>query len=358
MPGEYIMSALSRFLPSIGTSPSGGDGYAPTFYPGVINVSQAAPISVGVGEETSAQFSMVKSRLARVSGLIVDAQGRPANGANVMLAASLGVGGSAHVGVDGTFAIGNVAPGDYALLANYDTFENWLQTLTVAGADISDLRLVVGAGTTLSGRVVFEGGVPSTVTASSFRATVSSATPPPAPGLMSGQRSIVLDEDGRFRFTGLTGRIMVGATAPQGWMVKSVIADGKDVSDEVIDLGGRATLPNVIVTMTNRLTTLSGQVTDARAQQAREYVVVIVPVEVFHPGLMAQRVKALRPGPAGTFTTQGMRPGRYAAIAVEALEDGRHFSSELQQQVRRLGQEFTLGEGQTATLNLRLTPDL
>ena len=83
-----------------------------------------------------------------------------------------------------------------------------------------------------------------------------------------------------------------------------------------------------------------------------------MPVVAYPPGVMAQRVKALRPGPSGTFTTQGMWPGRYAAVAVPALENGRHFSPELQQQVRRVGQEFTLGEGQTAALNLRLIPDL
>jgi hypothetical protein len=358
MPGEYIVSALARFHAVGGAPAPGGDGYVPTFYPGVINASQASPIAVGVGEETTAPFSLVRSRLAEVSGLVVDTQGRAANGANVMLATSAGSTSLARVGVDGTFAIGNVAPGDYALMVNYDAFEDWPQTLTVAGADISDLRLVVGGGTTVSGRVVFEGGAASKATASSFRATVSSATRSPAPGLAPGQRSIGLDEDGRFRFTGMTGRIMVGATVPRGWMVKSVVADGRDIIDEVIDLGGRTTLSDVTVTLTNRVTTLSGQVTDERAQPVPEYVVVIVPAEVYHPGVMAQRVKALRPGPSGTFTAQGIRAGRYVALAVAALEDGRHFSPELQQQVRRIGQEFTLGEGQTAALNLRLTPDL
>ena len=358
MPGEYVVSAVARFLPSIGGGAAGAEGYAPTFYPGVINASQATPIALGIGEEGTAQFSLVKSRLARVSGMVVDTQGRPANGANVMLASPLVTGsGSAHVGPDGTFAIGNVAPGDYALMVNYDTYEAWPQTLTVSGADIADLRLVVGGGTTVSGRVVFEGGGP-TFRPSPVRATVWSATPPPAPGIASGQKSIGLDDDGRFQIGGMTGRVIVGATLPQGWMVKSVAVDGRDISDEVIDLGGRARLSDVTVTVTNRVTTLSGQVTDERAQPASEYVVVIVPVEAYHPGVMAQRVKALRPGPSGTFTTQGMWPGRYAAVAVPALENGRHFSPELQQQVRRVGQEFTLGEGQTAALNLRLIPDL
>jgi hypothetical protein len=359
MPGEYVVSAVARFLPSIGGGAAGAEGYVPTFYPGVISASQATSISVGVGEERAAQFAMVRSRLARISGMVVDVQGRPANGAHVMLGSPVVTGpGSAHVGVDGTFAIGNVAPGDYALMVTYDAFEDWPQTLSVDGADISGLRLVVGGGATISGRVVFEGGGPSTVRPSTVRATVWSATPPPAPGIAAGQKSIGLDDEGRFQIRGMNGRVIIGATPPQGWTVKSVVADGRDVSDEVIDLGDRARLSDVTVTLTNRVTTLSGQVTDERAQPVSESVVVIVPVEMYHPGVMSQRVKVLRPGPSGTFTAQGMRPGRYVAVAVGALEDGRHFSPELQQQVRRLGQEFTLGEGQRASLNLRLTPEL
>ena len=53
-----------------------------------------------------------------------------------------------------------------------------------------------------------------------------------------------------------------------------------------------------------------------------------------------------------------MMPGRYVAVAVEALEEGQEFSPEFHRQVRRVGQEFTLREGESSTLNLRLQPDL
>ena len=141
-------------------------------------------------------------------------------------------------------------------------------------------------------------------------------------------------------------------------MMKSVVVNGDDVTGAPLDLGDRVTLPNVAITLTNRLTRVSGQVSDARAQPVRDYVAVIVPADTYEVGVMARRVRAIRPGPEATFTTQGVMPGRYLAVAVEGLEDGRQFSPEFQQQVRRLGQEFILREGETATLNLRLTPAL
>jgi hypothetical protein len=53
-----------------------------------------------------------------------------------------------------------------------------------------------------------------------------------------------------------------------------------------------------------------------------------------------------------------MRPGRYVATALEALEQGRQFSPEFQKELRRGAREFTVTEGQAVSVDLRLTPDL
>lgn len=145
MPGEYIVGAVT---PTASVSSSGADGvsegYAPTFYPGVISPTQATPVFIRLGEETAVQFSLVRSRLARVSGVVVDALGRPANGARVALAtASPNVSGGINVATDGTFAIANVPPGEYAVLVTYDALEEVAATLVVDGVDVSDLRVVV-----------------------------------------------------------------------------------------------------------------------------------------------------------------------------------------------------------------------
>ena len=357
MPGEYLVSAVTR---SAGAAAS-SEGFAPTFYPGVISPGQAAPVSVQIGEETAVQFSMATSRLARVSGVVVDSQGQPANSGRVTLGSTANPGAilAANAAADGTFAIEAVPPGEYGVLTTSNTVEEALATLTVAGVDISDLRIVLSPGTTVSGRLLFEGGSPPAGAMSPFRVVLEAANAPlPLAGVMSRSRTAAPDAEGRFGFTGISGRILVGATAPEGWMMKSVVVNGDDVTGAPLDLGDRVTLPNVVITLTNRLTRVSGQVSDARAQPVRDYVAVIVPAETYEVGVMARRVRAIRPGPEATFTTQGVMPGRYLAVAVEGLEDGRQFSPEFQQHVRRLGQEFILREGETATLNLRLTPDL
>ena len=83
--------------------------------------------------------------------------------------------------------------------------------------------------------------------------------------------------------TGITGRVIVSATSPDGWMTKSVVVDGQDITHSPLDLRDRATVSNVVLTLTNRMTTLRGQVIDARAQPVSDYVVVVVPAERTSP---------------------------------------------------------------------------
>jgi hypothetical protein len=360
MPGEYVITAVIRFFSAPGTSVSTPvEAYAPTFYPGVSSASQATPITVRIGEETAAQFSLVRSRLARVSGILLDPDGRPANGGRVALVAgspALPYSGP-NVGPDGRFLIADVPPGEYHVVVTFSTIEEIWGTLAIAGDDLPDLRITVNPGVAVTGRLVFEGGAPARAQVSPFRIVLAAANPVAVPGFTFGQATTTPDDDGRFGFGSVSGRIIIGVTSPDGWMMKSIAVAGDDFTHAPIDLAGRTSLSNVVITMTSKLTTVSGQVADVRGQSVRDYAVVIVPAEAYEIGITNRRVRTLRAGPEGTFTTRGMMPGRYVAVAVEAVEEGRQFSPEFQQQVRRAGQEFSLREGETATLNLRLTPD-
>jgi hypothetical protein len=53
-----------------------------------------------------------------------------------------------------------------------------------------------------------------------------------------------------------------------------------------------------------------------------------------------------------------MRPGRYIATAIEALEQGGQFAPELQGRLREKGQTFSVAEGGTATVTLELATGL
>jgi len=114
----------------------------------------------------------------------------------------------------------------------------------------------------------------------------------------------------------------------------------------------------LIIRMTDRVTQVSGQVTDSRGQTMRDYVVVLLPVEAKQEPVVAGRwIRTARPDSNGRFQAR-VRPGRYVATAVEELEQGRQFAPEFQEQLRRSAREFSVREGESVTVDLKLTSGL
>jgi hypothetical protein len=141
-------------------------------------------------------------------------------------------------------------------------------------------------------------------------------------------------------------------------MVKSVTLSGDDITDTPLDLTGRQAVADLRIVLTDKLASLSGQVTNERGQPLTDYVVVIQGAEQKEPVIASRAIRVVRPDTNGRFQTTGIRPGRYVATAIEALEQGRQFAPEFQQQLRQGAREFTVREGVAVTLDLRLVPDL
>jgi hypothetical protein len=134
--------------------------------------------------------------------------------------------------------------------------------------------------------------------------------------------------------------------------VKSITLDGQDISEALLDVSGHASVDGVIITMTDRLTSVSGIVTDGRGSPARDYVAVVLRADERESPSGIRFVRTARPDTNGQFEVRALRPGRYVAAAVEWLEQGRQFSPEFQRQLRRGAREFTLGEGEALKIEL------
>jgi hypothetical protein len=135
------------------------------------------------------------------------------------------------------------------------------------------------------------------------------------------------------------------------------MVDGRDITDEPLDLTGKASVSDVVITMTDRPAALSGQISDGRGPLARA-VVVIVPADDMATAKAARLTRMLRTNPEGRYQLRGLRPERYLVAALEYLEEGRQFSPEVREQLRKLGREVTLREGEALTLDLTITSGL
>src|SRR5262249_48318093 len=146
-----------------------------TYYPGTIDSGAAAAVTVALGADATASFSLVPARTLSVSGVMVDATGQPVSGRGTLWLATPDKLNRADFNLargptppDGRFVLRNVPQGSYTMQGfgppppGYKGPGNlsampfgWL-ALTVGDVDLDDVVLRVTDGTTLRGKIVLE----------------------------------------------------------------------------------------------------------------------------------------------------------------------------------------------------------
>src|SRR5207253_7046275 len=152
------------------------------------------------------------------------------------------------------------------------------ESVSVDGRDIGDLRLVTSRGWSLTGQVTGENGAASGIPNSRIKIIGVPSTPDADLKVGGFDDSGVVKDDGTFTVAGLFGPVRIRATLPAGWMVKSVLLNGRDITDPPIELGlSDGQRPAIQVVVTNRLTTITGQLVDNSGTPKPDSVVLIFP---------------------------------------------------------------------------------
>ena len=382
MPGDYVVRASMR--PNMGPGPRNAEteptGYPGTYYPGVADVGQAQTVTAGLGQEVSSiGFPLVPARLSRISGMVMGSDGRPLAGAMVMIRARgsnalgalrMNMIGNANNQVrnDGTFQMTNVPPGDYMLDVqqrpqnirnlqdlNLSQLEFASMPISVSG-DIEGLTIVTTPGVTVSGRLAYQGQSPPKQNAQ-VMAVPPSGGPSPIGALISVKAlgSGRVNQDGTFELRGIAGPQMIRVQPmPAGWALKSITLDGTDITDTPHDFKPGNNVTGLIVTLTDRLSEITGSVRDGRGQPVADYVLVVFPENPALWGPQSRYVQTTRPNQNATFSLKGLPPGRYLAAVVPALENGIQNDPAVLEQLRPRAHRFSLAEGQTLNLNLEM----
>jgi hypothetical protein len=114
-------------------------------------------------------------------------------------------------------------------------------------------------------------------------------------------------------------RRIVLQAAPPGWYLKSTTLNGLDITDEPYDFGleGR-TFTGLEVVVANDGASVQGALREAPQQSG--YSVVLYPTDRAKWFRNSRHVKMARPSQDGGFRIDGIPPGEYFLVAVDALD--------------------------------------
>jgi hypothetical protein len=363
-PGDYYvhatMPAMMGMRTGAGRASGADQGFAPTYYPGTPSRSDAQPVAVAVGQEVvGLVFGLTPTRLARVSGRVIGADGRdsyltamPDDG---MTGGSIN---GTQIEPDGSFDLPGVAPGRYVLRVQPRGRDDELvgmATVTVAGADLDGVTITMQRPGILSGRIEFEGGAPADLRAWQVNVVLLLADPMAA-WLFPSQPPEVAD-DLTFRASGAMGPIMLRASGPAGWYLKSAHVDGHDVADSPVTLAAGQRVDGVRVVLTRTRTTLSGSVRDERGNAVVDATVLVFPDDDARWTFSSRYIRTTRPDTEGRFEFSALPPSNgYRIVALPSIEDGQSNDPEFLAGVRDRAERLALAEGETKTVDLRLRP--
>jgi hypothetical protein len=364
-PGQYYISATLRNF-TFGDSDD-RSGYAPTYYPGTGNPSEAQRVNVELAQTMSdVNFSLVPTRTAKVSGVVLDSQGRPLSMGMVMAMPRGGVmmfgpSGNAQIKPDGSFAMSGLAPGEYTLRANAPPSGDGMPEVataevTVNGDDVSGVRLATARMIVVSGRVVFnDPAAAQAVRPSSIRLGGTPASPEDSMMFMGGGGGTVKD-DYTFEVRMPPGKMLIRPNGPplQGWTLKAVRQNGVDVTDTGVDFTAGSDVGGFEVEFTNQVTEISGLVTNARGAAVKDYSVLVFSEDRDRWGGNTRYRAVGRPDQEGRFKIRSLPPGRYYAVAVEYLDPSDSGDPEFLDRVRTKATTLSVNEGETKVIDLKV----
>lgn len=365
--GRYLLRAsmpgapMSRPIESGTLIPEVQDPYAAVYYPGVLEVDAASPISLAEGSELSdVDFQLRKVRAVTVRGHLVSPVDKfSASQIQVVLAHNEGNVASyidrASAFVDsatGKFEIRGVSPGSYLLVGSQFSAGRPLGgrvPVEVSGMSApEDVTVALTSAFDITGTVEVEGAARGSVPNLTVRLA-------PAEGLALGPPpSSKVAGDGSIRLPGVTPglwTLVVDSLPERLWVKTESFASNEILNGELnVNESARGQLRIVLA---GNGAQISGTVT-ADGQPCRATVVLA-------PAALEQRgshgiYKITNTTERGTFILKGVRPGSYKLFAFREIEPFDWFDPEQLKMVESMGEPIAVSAGEDALRDLVAIP--
>ena len=331
IPGDYVIVAEARgptYVQPNAPQETEEDkiGFVTTYYPGTADEGAAQRVRARTGGETAGiEMRMASGRLFRISGAVIDSQGRPSIRTNgSLMRRQLNAMNNFGFSTDeqGRFQMRNIPPGNYRLVvraANMpigdgsrpvnDSSEMANVPLSV-NADLENIAVMTSPGVTITGQVVFEQGPPLSIP-QPMRVIAQNADPEVNMGMINPQPAVVTP-DLTFTMKGMMGEFLLRAGA-QGHYLKAVMMGAEDITDTPREFknGDKVTL-----VLTPRASTLEGTVTDALGKPTTDASVIFFSEDKASWRLNSSKMRRSAVDPTGHYRLAGLMPGRYFIAAV------------------------------------------
>lgn len=363
--GEYRIFDLSPAKYLIGASRKQAQAppgelrfaYADSFYPNAADPAAAVPVKLAWGEEASGiDLQLSPAAETAVAGVVFDElNGGPCPKCMVSFRSDAFLGQhsrSVTTRSDGAFFVRGLAPGSYQVTATTIGLRprSAVQAVQIAAGEVAEVMLVTSAGTTVSGKVVFEDSdqgnvsVPDTLSAILI----------PEPGrwaLIMPAR--VSHDDGSFVLENVpagTFRVDLAPLPPGGYLKSLRIARRMLPAPEVSV--GDTELADVVVQIGFDGGTIRGVVgarTSSNKEPVHPGVVVLLPRDS-EPGY--RRESFTRHGTDGRFEFTGVPPGRYVLFAAPSRQSFELRDPEVRSRLQKFGENVDLDSNEQVSVEL------
>ena len=355
-PGEYYIRAVDHFEPSTINAQSEdewqlrealGSEFAPVYYPGVTQMSQAQAVPVAAGEEAQIDFAMARTKTIEISGRVMGVDGKPTTDAYLLLeempATEYGMPHTATPNDKGEFTIRGVPPGSYVLIAQQrssgsdESGYSARQKIEVAADKNDSVTLVLGRGIRVSGRVSAIGGNlhPERLFAE----------------LMSQEDDFPggwarIKKDGSFEMLDVPeGSFTLNVNGlERGWYVKSARMGAENVLKDGLQIEKGQGAGTLQVLVSNTSAGLEGSVKQDGKPLVGARVRLNPDPETAHN---RERMRSTSTDQAGHFSLNGIAPGQYKIVAKLTTPEGAKLATSD-------AQAITLSEHDHKTIELTI----
>jgi protocatechuate 3,4-dioxygenase beta subunit len=355
--GTYKVCAV----PNSGPNRQEAEGFVRTCHHAATSDSEAQPLTVANGDPPEVEIRMRRTRLFRISGVVIDASGQIAPAASVSLVIPERSGTSGHniQNNGGNFSVGGIAPGEYVITAEVPyrsdpddrTRPVGYALVNVQSADVENLVVAMSEPPTVRGRLVFEGGAPPDPRSINIRARPARGTVAMAMGRSDATSPVKADLS--FELAGVVGPNTLQVTAPGEWVVKSVRYGGQERINIPTEFKSHVDPSALQVVLTNRPAKLVARVLDEKGQPIEDARVLLFPADPRQwDGGGATSVWRFGTQREGTYEFAGLRPAEYL-LAV--LPDGLFFQDDDHRPLEELSkhaERITLLENDQRTVDI------